>query len=233
MGHVLTVVVRRFASRALPALLAFGYGIVLLAISNEIFPLERVMQSAQQRYGGHAAAIVKDWSKVLELFRPEPEEQQLRDVNEYVNGKLRFEDDIKVWGRVDYWATPIEALIKGAGDCEDYAIAKYFSLKMLGVPVAKLRMTYVRAKLGGSASNVTQAHMVLTYYSSPNAEPLILDNLISEIRLAGRRPDLTPIFSFNSEGIFDSAGMKPQPGGGSRLSKWNDVVEKMKAEGFE
>jgi predicted transglutaminase-like cysteine proteinase len=227
---VLIALVRSVASLVS---LVLGCGLFVFVLASEIFPLEQVMQATQLRYGGNASAIVRDWSKVLELFRPEAEEQQLRDVNEYVNGKLHFEDDMKVWEQADYWATPIEALMKGAGDCEDYAIAKYFSLKMLGVPVAKLRMTYVRAKLGGSTSNITQAHMVLTYYPAPNAEPLVLDNLVSEIRPASRRPDLTPIFSFNSEGIFGSGSVKPQPGGGSRLSKWNDVVEKMKAEGFE
>ncbi len=215
------------------AFLVFGCGAFLLVLAEEIFPLERVMNAAQQRYGGNAAAAVRDWSKALELFRSETEEQKLRDINEYFNGKLRFEDDLKTWGQVDYWATPIEALTKGAGDCEDYAIAKYFSLKFLGVPVSRLRIMYVKARIGGSASDVRQAHMVLTYYPSPNAEPMVLDNLVSEIRPASRRPDLTPIFSFNSEGIFAAATREIQPGSGSRLSKWNDVVEKMKAEGLE
>ena len=123
--------------------------------------------------------------------------------------------------------------MKGSGDCEDYAIAKYFSLKFSGVPVAKLRITYVKARIGGMDSNVIQAHMVLTYYSTPDAEPLVLDNLVSEIRPASRRTDLTPIFSFNSEGLWAAGGGAPQPGGGSRLSKWTDLVKKMNSEGFE
>lgn len=167
------------------------------------------------------------------MFQDGSEQQKLKDVNEYFNRRLRFEDDQKLWGQVDYWATPIEALSKGAGDCEDYAIAKYFSLKFIGVPVAKLRITYVKARIGGAASNITQAHMVLTYYPSPDAEPLVLDNLVSEIRPASRRTDLVPIFSFNSEGVWAAGGGEPQPGGGSRLSRWNDLLEKMKGEGFE
>jgi predicted transglutaminase-like cysteine proteinase len=219
--------------RTFLALLLFACSLGLLVAADEIFPLERVMQAAQQRYGGNAAAVVRGWSQVLELFKAEPEAQQLKDVNEFFNARLRFEDDMTVWGQADYWATPIEALLKGAGDCEDYAIAKYFSLKLLGVPVSRLRMTYVKARIGGSASPISQAHMVLTYYPAPNAEPLVLDNLVSEIRPASRRPDLTPIFSFNAEGVFGAGSRDPLPGGGSRLSKWNDVVEKMKAEGFD
>jgi predicted transglutaminase-like cysteine proteinase len=209
------------------------YGIVLLADAVEGFSLERVMQAVQQRYGGNAAAVAKDWNNALTLFQNEPEYRKLKDVNQYLNQRIHFESDMKVWGQEDYWATPLEAMMKGRGDCEDYAIAKYFSLKLLGVPVSKLRITYVKAQIGGMESSVTQAHMVLTYYSRPDAEPQVLDNLVSEIRPASRRTDLTPIFSFNSEGIWKAGSSASQSGGGSRLSKWNDVVEKMKSEGFE
>lgn len=212
----------------------FGlYGIVLLAGAVEGFRLERVIQAVQQRYGGNAAAIAKDWNDALTSFHSEAEQRKLKDVNEYFNRKLRFEADLKAWGQEDYWATPIEAMMKGSGDCEDYAVAKYFSLKFSGVPISKLRITYVKAQIGGAGSNITQAHMVLTYYSTPDAEPLVLDNLVSEIRPASRRTDLVPIFSFNSEGVWAAGGSKPQSGGGSRLSKWTDLAEKMKSEGFE
>lgn len=206
--------------------------LVYLVVADEGFQIDRVAQAAQQRYGGNASAVVKSWGNVLSIYKSGSEQQKLKDINEFFNRKLQFVDDQTNWGQNDYWATPIESLLKGAGDCEDYAIAKYFSLKFLGVPVNKLRITYVKAKIGGAGSNVTQAHMVLTYYSSPDAEPVILDNLISEIRPASRRGDLLPIFSFNSEGVY-GANNEPQPGGGSRLSRWNDLVEKMKAEGIE
>ena len=220
--------------RNLTRLLSFAacVSLVYLVVADEGFQIERVAQAAQQRYGGNASALVKSWGNVLSIYKSGSEQQKLKDINEFFNRKLQFVDDQTNWGQNDYWATPIESLLKGAGDCEDYAIAKYFSLKFLGVPVNKLRITYVKAKIGGAGSNVTQAHMVLTYYSSPDAEPVILDNLISEIRPASRRGDLLPIFSFNSEGVY-GANNEPQPGGGSRLSRWNDLVEKMKAEGIE
>jgi predicted transglutaminase-like cysteine proteinase len=204
-----------------------------VASGAEPFRLDAVVQAVQQRYGGNAGATAKDWSNALTVFQGGSEQQKLKDVNEYFNRKLRFEDDQKLWGQNDYWATPIEALLKGAGDCEDYAIAKYFSLKHVGVPVAKLRITYVKARIGGPSSSITQAHMVLTYYSTPDAEPLVLDNLVGEIRPSSRRTDLTPIFSFNTEGVWAAGSAEPQQSGGSRLSRWIDLLEKMKNEGFD
>lgn len=212
----------------------FGLCVVaLLAGAVDGFRLERVMHDVQQRYGGNAAATAKDWHDALTVFQGAPEQKKLKDVNSYFNRALYFETDLKVWGQEDYWATPIEALIKGDGDCEDYAIAKYFSLKFSGVPVAKLRMTYVKARIGGADSDIAQAHMVLTYYPAPDAEPLVLDNLVGEILPASRRTDLAPVFSFNSEGVWAAGGGTPQAVGGSRLSKWAGLVEKMKNEGFE
>ena len=62
-----------------------------------------------------------------------------------------------------------------------------------------MRLIYVKARIGGTASSLPQAHMVLAYYPTPDAEPLVLDNLMPEIRPASHAPDLQPVFSFNSE----------------------------------
>lgn len=207
--------------------------VIFAAGGAELFNLEAVIQAVQRHYGGNAGAITKDWANALGVFQSGSEQQKLKDVNEYFNRKVRFTDDQSLWGQNDYWATPIEMLVKGAGDCEDYAIAKYLSLKFLGVPTTKMRITYVKARIGGPASTITQAHMVLTYYSTPDAEPLVLDNLIGEIRPASRRGDLQPIFSFNTDGVWAAGSSDPQPGGGSRLSRWNDLLEKLKTEGFD
>ncbi|BDH44725.1 hypothetical protein TUM12370_07690 [Salmonella enterica subsp. enterica serovar Choleraesuis] len=154
-------------------------------------------------------------------------QSKLNQVNRFFNRSVRFQNDTVVWGTKDYWATPIEFLRKGAGDCEDYALAKYFSLRELGVPASQLRITYVKAL------NLNQAHMVLTWYSRPDAIPLVLDNLISEIKPANQRTDLLPIYSFNAEGVWLPKGTGLQRVSDTkRLSRWQDVLTKMKAEGF-
>ncbi|MFF7709455.1 cysteine protease LapG [Pseudomonas sp. NPDC007930] len=190
-----------------------------------------VLSRAEARYGqlGSADERLRAWEAMLERSQSLPERQQLEAVNRFFNRQLSFRSDQQVWGVEDYWATPVEALVKGAGDCEDYAIAKYFSLRRLGVPAQNLRITYVKA-----LQQRNQAHMVLTWYSEPSADPLVLDNLRGEILPASQRDDLLPVYAFSAEGVFIAAndGGQVPSGDAKRLSRWQDVLHKMNAEGF-
>ncbi len=192
--------------------------------------LPGIIRQAEQRYGdlGYGRLRLQEWADLIRDAASLDEQEQLRVVNAFFNRSLVFIDDQRNWRQADYWATPVEALVRGAGDCEDYAIAKYLTLRRLGVPSERLRITYVKAL------QPPQAHMVLTWYATPTSDPLVLDNLISEIRPASRRPDLIPVYAFNAEGLW-----LPGPGGGRRtgdsknLSRWQDLLRKMRAEGFQ
>lgn len=203
---------------------------VLHAASSLDF--DRLQKSLVQRWGQTPVRLFTDWQTLMNEAHNAPEADKLKRINDFINRRIQFSDDPTIWNAPDYWATPLETIGKGAGDCEDFAIIKYFSLKELGVAKEKLRLTYVKAKIGGATSNVSQAHMVLTYYSSADAEPLVLDNLLNDIRPASRRPDLTPVFSFNSDGIFTGAAAQPT-GPVDKLSRWKDLISKMKTEGYE
>ncbi|MCX9158576.1 transglutaminase-like cysteine peptidase [Niveibacterium sp. 24ML] len=181
-----------------------------------------------KRYGVPAATQVSEWRALVAALKDSNETDALRRVNEFFNRRVRFVEDAQVWGQADYWATPIELLGKGAGDCEDYTIAKFFTLRELGVPEHKLRLIYVKARIGGPASSVTQAHMVLGYYETPTSQPLVLDNLISDIRPAAQRTDLLPVFSFNAEGVYAGGTVSSV----ERLSRWKDLQLKTKGEGY-
>ena len=147
----------------------------------------------------------------------------LQLVNDTINRQVKFVDDKVHWGVEDYWATPAESIGSAGGDCEDYSIAKYYLLKELGVPLERLRITYVRAlKLNG------QAHMVLAYYARPAAEPLIMDNLDPRIRSATEREDLDPVYSFNDdEVLLVQGGRRGKP---SQIRAWLTVQERLVAE---
>lgn len=207
---------------------------VFLLCQITLADVERMLATLQ-RYGG-APATFRDWRQLIDDSRALETQDKLRRVNEFFNRKIQFLfDDFQIWGQTDYWATPLETLAKGKGDCEDFTIAKYFTLLSAGMPNEQLRLIYVKARIGGPASSITQAHMVLAYYPTPDAEPLLLDNLITEIRPASRRPDLQPIFSFNSMGIWasPSASGVPSSTGVGRLTRWQDLLNRAKAEGFE
>ncbi|WP_235835063.1 transglutaminase-like cysteine peptidase [Piscinibacter terrae] len=190
------------------------------------------MLAAAAKQGPRALAGAKALQAVMHGAADLDDAGKLDALNQFFNRRILSREDIDVWGQVDYWASPMEMMEKGAGDCEDYAIAKYFSLVALGMPVQKLRLVYVRAQIGGAGGTV-QAHMVLAYYSAPNAEPLILDSLISEVRPASRRPDLSPVFSFNSEGLWQGVGSQAAGDPSARLSRWREVLVKARAEGFQ
>ena len=74
--------------------------------------------------------------------------------------------------------------------------------------------------------------MVLAYYATPLAEPLVLDNLTTEIKPASQRRDLQPVFSFNGEGIWNGVAGKG-PGGPGSLSRWTDLLQRARHEGLE
>ncbi|AYC32237.1 hypothetical protein D3880_07520 [Pseudomonas cavernae] len=210
--------------------LGFGLLLGLLFVAASVlanWDFAVILQNAEQRYGnlGQAKPRIEAWSQLIDASSELPEADKLRAVNGFFNRQLRFVDDSRNWRQNDYWATPLEALVKGAGDCEDYSLAKYFTLRRLGIPSEKLRITYVKA------IQYNQAHMVLTYYASPGAEPLVLDNLIGEIRPASQRKDLLPVYAFNAEGLYlpGTAGKKSDT---KKLSRWQDLLQKMRAEGF-
>ncbi|WP_296926287.1 transglutaminase-like cysteine peptidase [Polaromonas sp.] len=194
---------------------------------------ERMQSVMSQRFGAAAVPSFRDWQKLLQDNADLPAPAKIKQVNDFFNRRVKFGDDQVIWGQSDYWATPMETLGRGAGDCEDFAIAKYFTLLLLGIPDDKLRLIYVQARIGGANSSITQAHMVLAFYPEPNAEPLILDNLINDLLPASRRQDLQPVFSFNSLGLWQGVSGAQGAGGPSSLSRWQELRRRARAEGFD
>lgn len=213
------------------ALIVFLLLVDALGVSAADF--DRMQNVLLKRFGAPAIGSFRDWQKLLQETETQSAPAKLGRVNDFFNRRIRFRDDQEVWGQSDYWATPMETLGKGAGDCEDFAIAKYFTLLLLGVPDEKLRLIYVQARLGGVNSSITQAHMVLAYYPTADAEPVILDNLINDLQPASRRPDLQPVFSFNRQGLWQGASGARGAGGPSSLSRWEELLKRARTEGFD
>lgn len=173
-------------------------------------------------YGDRAGKRVTAWRDLILRSGPLSDREKLNNINSFFN-QLYFVSDIKLWGKKDYWATPLEFLGSAAGDCEDFSIAKYFTLRALGIDDKKLRLVYVKA------IKLNQFHMVVAFYPTSSSEPFLLDNIDPEIKLASKRNDLLPIYSFNGRRLWlmKERGKGELAGKSSRLGLWNDLRSRM------
>ena len=200
--------------KTIAAVLAAG----LIGLSSAVISPAPAYGAAVQRFDA--------WEQLVTRLHHAPESERIREVNRFFNS-LDFRSDQKVWGREDYWASPTEFLNRGLGDCEDYAIAKYISLRRLGMDDSRLRLAYVRSL------TLRQAHMVLLV-DIGNGKQLVLDNLTGAMQPPQRRGDLEPVYSFNSTGLWLlSREYKEQRiGQASRLTHWVGLQEKSKNSGI-
>jgi predicted transglutaminase-like cysteine proteinase len=184
---------------------------------------DRLIELYSQRFGQAAAERLHAWKRYARTRGAVPgtERDLLDEVNRVLN-RIAFVDDAVHWGEEDYWATPAESVASNGADCEDYTIAKYFLLKELGVPIARLRLTYVKSV------KLNQAHMVLAYYARPDAEPLVLDNLEDRVRPASQRTDLIPVYSFNDEEVW--VEMKGRSGSPQQIRNWSALIARLERE---
>jgi predicted transglutaminase-like cysteine proteinase len=184
---------------------------------------ERLIEAYGRRFSSAARGRLEGWKRYAAQRKgaPLPEIELLAEVNRTLN-RVRFVEDSAHWKEVDYWATPAESVASNGADCEDFTIAKYFLLKELGIPVARLRMTYVKSL------KLNQAHMVLAYYARPDAEPLVLDNLEDSVRPASQRTDLVPVYSFNDEEVWIE--MRGRSGSPQQIRNWTLLLERLDQE---
>lgn len=203
-------------------LLVLGSGVLA---ERELFKIDqKTLMQVEHKYGKLAIQRILAWEKLIQQHHMATDLQKLEKVNAFFN-QMGFVDDFLHWGVTDYWATPIEFLATGGGDCEDFALAKFFTLRAMGVDEAKLNMTYVKAL------SLNQAHMVVTYFSSVGAEPLVLDNLVDTIELSSKRSDLLPVYSFNATGLWlaKTRGQGQLVGRSDRMKLWRELLQRLPA----
>ena len=218
---------RHFLSLLSAALIA---GLINLACvtrlpADEFIPSRQILSKVEQDYGNYARQRVVIWYQLINDSNNAHPLDKLELVNNFFN-QLAFVNDSELWGQEDYWATPLQMLSSNGGDCEDFSIAKYFTLRKMGIPEERMRLTYVKAL------QLDQAHMVLTYFPTPESEPLILDNLDTAIRPASERTDLLPVYSFNGNGLWlaKKQGADERVGRSARLSRWQEVIARINDE---
>lgn len=125
--------------------------------------------------------------------------EKARATNRFFN-QIPYVPDLAAWGVKDYWATPDEFIEKGAGDCEDFAIAKFYALKNMGVPVNRLVLAFVKVR------NMPENHVVLLVYGDDDSNPFVLDSLMSGMYTLDERRDLLVLFTFDERQIIVRQG---------------------------
>ncbi len=201
--------------------------LLILMVSSlpaELIINQKILEKIHQQFGNTAMHRAIAWKNILiSAKQAKNDKKKLMLINDFFNQKIAFVNDIDHWQKKDYWATPLEFVASGAGDCEDFAIAKYFSLLAAGIAEDKIRITYVKAL------KQKQAHMVLTYFATPQSIPLVLDNLIPQIKKATQRKDLLPVYSFNGSGLWLAKlkGSGQRVGNSKRLSLWQNLKMKI------
>lgn len=186
---------------------------------------ESIIQKAEKKYGGKVRNRYEAFNAKLYELQNSSTELKLEEVNNFFN-KVPYVDDINIWGQKDYWATPLEFLGKDKGDCEDYVIAKYFSLRNLGIESKKLYFSYVKS------IHFKRTHMVLSYFETPHSIPLILDSINFKIFPADKRTDLIPVYNYNGESLYHA---RPKGQNGQKaiinkkiLNKWDRLMNDIK-----
>ncbi|MBN2797796.1 MAG: transglutaminase-like cysteine peptidase [Deltaproteobacteria bacterium] len=165
--------------------------------------------------------LVAAYQEMMKVAAGQGAGQRVITVNEFFNRVIKYKSDEANWGTKDYWASPLETLVRQAGDCEDYAIAKYETLRKLGTPASKLRILYTKVL------RTQEAHMVAAYITD-KGDFFILDNYVKNVRPLEKRVDLaSATYSFNEDQLYmglDREAGKPT------LSKW-DAMRAREAAG--
>lgn len=187
---------------------------------------QKVLKDAKEKYGEQVVSKMTYWNEMIEKAKVADTLNKLKLVNDFFNN-VPYVTDIKHWEQDDYWASPMEFVGTTGGDCEDYAIAKYFTLIKVGIDESKLRLGYVKYLKKGT--DFEETHMVLLYFHRENAIPIVLDNILKKMELASERDDLKLVYSFNAQGLWEAKnkGKEHVKVGENKLLKWKSLIEKI------
>ncbi|MFZ3183976.1 MAG: transglutaminase-like cysteine peptidase [Pseudomonas sp.] len=174
-----------------------------------------------------AVQRVQDWQSLIAHSLQLNDVEKLQVVNAFFNRHIRYGEDAELWQQSDYWASPQETLERGAGDCEDFALAKYFTLRLLGIPENNLRLVY------STLTAAKQTHMVLGFWGNAETEPVLLDNLSPAILPIAQRRDLQMHFAFGETHLYRFEQSNLQVVGKAEfLPHWPALMTKLKHDGL-
>lgn len=170
-----------------------------------------------------AVAIFQDYERFMNKISHKSLHVKIEAINHYIN-TITSIDDSPHDAMLDIWSTRAEFLAKGGGDCEDYAITKYYSLKDMKIDPKKMCLIVVNEKYSGFD------HMVLGLWQDKKSPPLILDNLSFKVLPLNKRVDLIPSYCINEDGYFtiDKNGNRKKAN--IQFKAYESMLKRMKQE---
>jgi predicted transglutaminase-like cysteine proteinase len=179
----------------------------IMTIDGLITVHDEMMHLAAEYSGVEGKIRLIDWLKLINSFRTKPEMEKVVVVNNFFNDVIiPLEDPIGC----DYWLSVIETIILGTGDCDDYAVAKYVSLRLMAIPSDRLIIAAMKFLTNGNA------HAALLYYPRDDEKPgnpYVPDNLpimrrgfgkytVVRLHFYQRYHSIRPVFGINEAYTF-------------------------------
>jgi len=179
--------------------------------------------------GSHESeTLFKKWEKMVEKAKKLPEIKKINMVNNFFNQEIDYQQDIHLYRISDHWASIAETLRLAQGDCEDYVIAKYVTLRILNIDDAKLKLKYV---VHESEKKLTP-HMVLVYQKSIKSPKMVLDNINTSIKNLNDRKDLSVRYAFNANRVWIGISSYAFHQVKNKFVKWHEVLSKTAYSGI-
>lgn len=172
---------------------------------NDTFLITKeILTAAEKRIGPEARLRLIEWEQIINELKTLSSTEVVKIINEFFNRIVHQQVDDKEEIEYDYWQSPIETLVKGSGDCEDFVMAKYVSLRLLGIPAEQLLISLIHYP------EYNDTHAVLLFFPKEEEDPLVLDNVVFQhlgymkshlLTLSHRmiKHNIKPILGFNEE----------------------------------
>jgi predicted transglutaminase-like cysteine proteinase len=168
------------------------------------------------------SAALREYAQLTWAARRLALDERVEFVNSTLNQRIGYRRDDEQGGVVDHWQTPTETLAAGLGDCEDFAIAKYFVLRDCGLPCGCARLVYA-LHTAPDRPSVQAPHVVLFAGGSPT-DPLVFDNLNPLLVPASQRDDLQPVLSFDVSGLWRGLSGERVGDAVALLRPWRELL---------
>jgi len=126
---------------------------------------------------------------------------RLGEINRAINLAIRPMSDLAQYGEIDVWSSPLDTFATGAGDCEDYAIAKFVALRLAGVPADDLRIVVMRDTVNGEGHAVAMARLEQHWLTLDNRRMAMVED--TDVR------NIRPLFVIDQNDVMKYVDTAP------------------------